>query len=70
MSVKAADIFIIKSRLGLFLPLNTWETLDLCTPIFSANCDADKLLFSRISNNLIVKSSMYTFVNLRILFEK
>ena len=46
------------------------DTLDLCTPIFSANCDADKLLVSSISNNLFVNLSMYTIVNLIILFDK
>jgi len=64
MFSKESDIFIKKSKLGLFLPLNTWETLDLWTPIFVANWDAERSLDSKIYNNLLLKFSMYTFVKL------
>ena len=64
MSLKELDIFIKKSKLGLFLPLNTWETLDLWTPIFVANWDAERSLDSKIYNNLLLKFSMYTFVKI------
>ena len=45
-----------------------WETLDLWTPIFSANFDALKPSYEIIFFNFSAKYSMYTDVNLMIKF--